>query len=133
MDKLQGAVHYRTLPREEKDLYRKEFLEISDPTGYIFAEKWLEDGYRKWASFKVGAGVKEDIKEWEETLAVKLQAAAITRIAEQRESFQALKWLADRGWAEKNDKRTKEAKKAAARAHEEVEADMERLGLKLVK
>ena len=133
MEKISGSYQFRCMTREQKDMYRKDFLEIADPTGFIFSEKWLEDGYRKWTTFIHSIGVKEEVKEWQETLAIKLQATAITQIASQRDSFQALKWLADRGWVEKADKRTKEAKKAAARANEEVEADMERLGLKLVK
>jgi len=133
MEKIQGSYQFRCFTRELKDKYRKDFLEIADPTGFIFAEKWLEDGYRKWTTFINSIGVKEEIKEWQETLAIKLQATAITQIATQRDSFQALKWLADRGWVEKADKRTKEAKKAAVKANEEIEADMERLGLKLVK
>jgi len=133
VEKITGSYQFRCMTREQKDIYRKDFLEIADPTGFIFAEKWLEDGYRKWTSFIHSIGVKEEIKEWQETLAIKLQATAITQIATQRDSFQALKWLADRGWVEKSDKRTKEAKKAAAKADEAVEADMERLGLKLVK
>ncbi len=132
-EKIAGSYHFRGMSREQRDIYRKDFLEIADPTGFIFAEKWLEDGYRKWTTFIHSVGVREEVKEWQETLAVKLQAAAITQIATQRDSFQALKWLADRGWVEKSDKRTKEAKKASAKAHEEVQADMERLGLKLVK
>lgn len=132
-NKINGSHHFKMCNREQKDFWRSEFLKSNDPTGYTFAEKWLEDGYRKWKSFIVSWGVKEELKEWQDTLSIKLQAAAITQIAEQRESFQALKWLADRGWVERDDKRTKEAKKAAAKAHEEVAADMERLGLKLVK
>lgn len=132
-NKINGSHHFKMCSREQKDFWRSEFLRTNDPTGYTFAERWLEDGYRKWKTFIVSWGVKEELKEWQDTLSTKLQAAAITQIAEQRESFQALKWLADRGWVEKDDKRTRESKKAAAKAHEEVAADMERLGLKLVK
>lgn len=131
-NKIIGSHHFKICNREQKDFWRSEFLKYNDPTGYLFSEKWLEDGYRKWTTFVNSYGVKEEVKEWMNTLSVKLQASAITQIAEQRESFQALKWLADRGWVEKEDKRTKESKKAAAKAHEEVAADMERLGLKLV-
>lgn len=133
VEKITGSYQFRCMTREQKDIYRKDFIELADPTGFIFAEKWLEDGYRKWTTFIHSTGVKEEIKEWQETLAIKLQSMAITQIAIQRDSFQSLKWLADRGWVEKSDKRTKEAKKAATKAHDEIEADMERLGLKLVK
>lgn len=132
-NKINGSHHFKMCSREQKDFWRSEFLKTNDPTGYTFAERWLEDGYRKWKTFIVSWGVKEELKEWQDTLSVKLQAAAITQIAEQRESFQALKWLADRGWVERQDKRTKEAKKLAEKAHDEIAEDMARLGLKIVK
>lgn len=132
-NKINGSHHFKMCSREQKDFWRSEFLKTNDPTGYTFSERWLEDGYRKWKSFIVSWGVKEELKEWQDTLSVKLQAAAITQIAEQRESFQALKWLADRGWVERQDKRTKEAKKLAEKAHDEIAEDMARLGLKVVK
>lgn len=133
MDKIQGAGDFRTFSREKKDLYRKEFLDSNDPTGYIFAEQWVEDGYRKWSDFQNAFGVKAEINEWKKTLEMKLQSHAILSIAEQRySSFQAAKWLADRGWQEKEDKRTKEHKKRVAEVNDHVAADMARLGLKVV-
>jgi hypothetical protein len=131
--KIKGIGDYRTAPRIQKDFWREKFLEAGEPTGYVFSEAWLEGGFREWNGFRSGYGVKNDLKEWHDTLAVKLQAQGILNIAKQRESFQASKWLADQGWLEKMDKRTKEAKKNAERAHEEIQNDMARLGLKLVK
>jgi len=131
--KIIGSKHFNDLTRAQKDFFREKFLEFKDPTGYFFAEAWLNDGYRKWPSFIKSYGTVAEIKEWQETLSVRLQAEGILKIASQKDSFQAAKWLADKGWAEKHDKRTKEAKKQAERAHEEVQEDMARLGLKLVK
>ena len=131
--KIIGAHHFRTCNRDQKDFWRTRFLESNDPTGYVFAEAWIEDGYRKWREFVGAHGVKNEIQEWMDTLAVKLIASGILNIAVQRESFQASKWLADRGWMEKEDKRTKESKKKAEKAHEEIQEDMERLDLRLVK
>lgn len=131
--KIIGAHHFRTCNRDQKDFWRTHFIESNDPTGYIFAETWIEDGYRKWKTFVSSHGVKAEIQEWLDTLAVKLIAQGILNIATQRESFQASKWLADKGWMEKEDKRTKEAKNKTEKAHEEIQEDMARLGLKLVK
>ena len=131
--KITGAYQFRTCNRDQKDFWRERFIETNDPTGYIFAETWIEDGFRKWKEFINAHGVKAEIQEWQDTLATKLIAKGILNIATQRDSFQASKWLADRGWLEKEDKRTKEAKKKAEKAHDEIQEDMERLGLRLVK
>ena len=130
--KILGSSEFRLFTREQKDFYRTKFLESNDPTGYIFAEQWIKDGYRKWVEMQNAFGVKSEFNEWRNTLEMKLQAQGIINIAQQRDSFQASKWLADRGWAEKQDKRTKEYKKRAQETHDHVKADMERLGLKVV-
>jgi len=133
MDKIQSAGEFRTFTREKKDFYRNAYLQSNDPTGYIFAEEWVEDGFRKWSTLQNSFGVKGEVDEWKKTLEMKLQSQAILSIAEQRTtSFQAAKWLADRGWQEREDKRTKEAKKRASEVHDHVAADMARLGLKVV-
>lgn len=131
--KITTAVDFRTSTREQRDVWRAQFMEVSDPTGYTFAEKCVEGGYRKWAVIVKSWGCKEEIAEWNESLAVKLQAEGILRIATQRDSFQAGKWLADRGWVQDSGKQAKRSKKLAERAHEEVQEDMNRLGLSLVK
>lgn len=131
-DKIVGSVEFRTYTREKKDFYRKKFLDSNDPTGFLFAEQWVEDGYRKWITMQNSFGVKEEFKEWKDTLNIKLQAQGIIDIAAQRDSFQAAKWLADKGWVEKEDKRTKEYKKRNSEMSDHIKADMERLGLKIV-
>ena len=131
--KIRHQKDYRQAPRIQKDFWREKFLEAGEPTGYVFSEAWLEGGYRNWRTFSGGFGVRDDLKEWHDTLSVKLMAMGILNIAKQRESFQASKWLADKGWMEKQDKRTKEAKKLQEKANEEVVEDMKRMGLSLVK
>lgn len=131
--KITSARDFRLCNRAQKDFWRKKFLEANDPTGFVFSEEWLEDGYRHWKNFRKAYEAKSEIQEWESTLDIQLQAKAIRAIAEQKDSFQANKWLADRGWIEKEDNRTKQAKKAADKVASEVADDMARLGLKLVK
>jgi len=128
-DKITKAADFRTGSREWKDQFRNLFIEIGDPTGYVFAEQYVEGGYRSWKKIANSFDAKSEIGEWMETLSVRLQAEAILNIAKNRESFQANKWLADRGWDEKEDKRTKEAKKRAAEVDQFIKNDMERLGL----
>lgn len=131
--RITDAKSFRLCRREQKDFWRSKYLESSDPTGYVFSEEWVAGGYRQWKNFRRTYEARNEIAEWEETLAVKLQAEGIKEIAKQKDSFQANKWLADRGWVAKEDGRTKQAKKAAERVATEVQADMERLGLKIVK
>jgi hypothetical protein len=135
--KIKGVGDFKTAARIQKDFWRERFLELNDPTGYNFSEAWLEGGYRCWDAFQKGYGAAQEVKEWKDTLAIKMQAESIISIAKQRDSFQALKWLADRGWEEKMDKRTKEAKKKAEaveeRTNRELQEDMARLGLRRVK
>ena len=132
-EKITGSAEFRSFTRDKKDFYRAEYLSYDDPSGYIFAEAWVEDGYRKWVEMQNAFGVKDEFKEWKNTLEMKLQAQGIINIARQKDtSFQAAKWLADRGWAEKSDKRTKEHKKRTQEAVDHIKEDMERLGLKVV-
>lgn len=131
--KLSGSHEFRTMTREAKDFYRAEYLSMDDPSGYFFAETWIEDGFRKWVDMQNAYGVKDELKEWKNTLEMKLQAQGILNIARQKDtSFQAAKWLADRGWSEKGDKRTKEHKKKTQETLDHIKEDMERLGLKVV-
>lgn len=127
--KITKASDFRVSNREWKDHFRSLFIEMGDPTGYIFAEQYVEGGYRTWKKIVNSFDAKIEVGEWIETLSVRLQAEAILNIAKNRESFQANKWLADRGWDEKEDKRTKEAKKRAAEVDHFIRGDMERLGL----
>lgn len=131
--KITGSHHFRSCNREQKDFWRSKFLELKDPTGYFFAQEYLEDGYRRWKSFTESHGVKQELREWMETLEVQLQAEAIVNIAKQKDSFQASRWLAEKGWTQKDDKRTKESKKKAEKVSEEIAEDMARLGFRVVK
>ena len=133
MDKIQHALEFRSFNRATKDAYRELFIASNDPSGYTFAEEWVEDGYRKWKSMTTSYGVKEEVAEWKETLEIKLQAQAVVNIAKQRDNFQSLKWLADKGWSEKQDMRTKVARKKKEELDDHIAGDMARLGLVSVK
>lgn len=130
--KIKGTFHFKSASRSQKDFWREKFLSSMDPTGYTFAEEWVEDGYRKWESLLNGYGCKDELKEWGKTLQVKMQAMGLRNLAEQKDSFQAAKFLASKGWLETEDKRTKEARKMTEKANEEIREDMARLGLRLV-
>lgn len=119
-------------PVDEIAFYRQKFIESEDPSWYSFAEEWVEGGYPVFKSFLKAKMAQKLIKEWEEILAIRLQSKGYLAIAKQRESFQASKWLADRGWMDQGQKQTKAAKKAAEKVQDEIQDDMKRLGLRLV-
>lgn len=130
--KILGTFHFKSASRPQKDFWREKFLSMSDPTGYTFAEECVQDGYRKWPALIKGYGCKAEFEEWHRTLQVKMQAKGIRDMALQKDSFQAAKWLASKGWMEVEDKRTKEARKMTEKANSEIQEDMARLGLRLV-
>jgi hypothetical protein len=131
--KLSDTPSFRSAGKAQRDFWREQFIAMRDPTGYAFAEKWCEGGYRQYLSLASSFVASKDLAEWKDALEVSLQSEGILRIAQQKDSFQAGKWLADRGWAEQKDKRSKAAKRATEKAHSDVQDDMHRLGLSLVK
>lgn len=130
--KIVGTFHFKSQTRPQKDFWRERFLESMDPTGYTFAEEYVQDGYRKWPDLIKGYGCKAEFDEWHRTLQVKMQAKGIRDLALQKDNFQAAKFLASKGWLETEDKRTKEARRMTEKANEEIKEDMARLGLRLV-
>ena len=89
---------------------RKAFIECADPTGVVFADKYL-GGYEHWLAVKASKGLEVTIASWEEELEARMRSEALIGIkAMALDSFQASKFLMDRGWAKKGAGRpTKEA------------------------
>ena len=98
---------YFTLDGEDKTYkgkvypsLKKLFIELRDPEGYIFANEYLFD-WRHWKRIKNNATLAPHIEEWEEELEMALRSDGIQTIidaAVNANSYQAGKWLADRGW-----------------------------------
>lgn len=132
--KIDGRRSIRDATREQRDIWRAAFIEENDVTGYFFAEKFVVDGIRGWKDILAckDKRVVSEINEWQEALAVKLQAMGIIALASSGKD-EANKWLAARGWIPKEDQRTKVARKQAEKIDKEVEKDLQRVGLHLVK
>jgi hypothetical protein len=79
---------------------KKLFLEASDPTEYTFATQHLL-GWRHWQRICANKLLLKHIEEWREELEVKLRSEAVRQAIAHAASgtFQAAKWVADRGWA----------------------------------
>jgi hypothetical protein len=78
---------------------KKRFLACSDPTEYEFAITHLL-GWKHWQRIVDNKVIRKHIDEWREELEVKLRSEGVRNaIAHAQDgTFQAAKWLADRGW-----------------------------------
>lgn len=80
---------------------KRLYIECEDPTEYIFATKYLL-GWQHWKRICRNKLLLTHIQEWREELEIKLRAqgvrAMIDMSASESGSFQAAKYLADKGW-----------------------------------
>lgn len=115
---------------------RRLYLSFEDVTEYEFANKYF-GGWNHWKRLQGNKRILREIEEWREELEIKIRSQAIRSIVDQtasdsQGSFQAAKWLADRGWDKakvgrpsKQDKEKED--KIADRVASEFEADVARL------
>ncbi len=102
------------------DEARRKFIELEDPTGVLFADKYL-GGYAHWKAVRASKGLCEDIEEWEEELEVRLRSKALIQIKNMSEvSFQASKLILDKGWDKKAGRPTKEAVEKEVRVQSKI-------------
>lgn len=112
---------------------KKLYLEMSDPTEYGFATKYLL-GYKHWKRMCENKLLLKHIEEWREELEMKLRSQAVRSMLQSAEqgNYQSAKWFADRGWANKGAGRPSKAeiereKKFQARVDNEYGSDVVRL------
>lgn len=112
---------------------KKLYLLMEDTTEYEFANKFFL-GWSHWQRICNNKVLRKYVDEWRVELDLKLRARAAKLMIEQADggSYQAVKWLADRGWdIKKSGRPTKEdvesEKKAMARAESEYSSDVLRL------
>lgn len=136
-----------TLKREDHTLNGKtyyslylRYLETNDPTEYKFAKEHL-GGWAHWKELSSCNWFQEYLEEWREELEVRIRSEALNRIVKEtktnsRESFQANKYLLDKGWSEKKSDRgrpkNEDIKKRVKEMAEEqynLNEDAQRLGL----
>jgi hypothetical protein len=81
------------------------YLEHSDPIEYSFAKKYLYD-WGHWKRLCANAKIRRHIDEWRKELELYLISEgvnALIDLALNDKSYQAAKYLADRGW-DKNER-----------------------------
>ncbi len=112
---------------------KKLYIQTADPTEYEFACTHLL-GWKHWKRILENKFLRKYVDEWREELEVKLRCQGIkaTIDAAGSGSFQAAKWLADRGWEQRGAGRpskeeVEREKKFQARASEDFSADVVRL------
>lgn len=112
---------------------KRLYLEMEDTTEYEFANKYFL-GWKHWQRICENKALKPHIAEWREELEMKLRARAIKQMMDlsAEGSYQAVKWLADRGWDTRGAGRPSKADKEhnsalAERVENEYGADIHRL------
>ena len=117
---------------------KRLYLECEDPTEYEFATQYLYS-WKHWQRLCENKTIRKYIDEWREELEYKLRSRAIKQAIKLGEegTFQAAKWVADRGWATRGAGRPSKAeveqeKRIQERITDEYQEDVERL-LKRVK
>ena len=78
------------------------FLDFKDVKEYGFAKEYLYS-WSHWKRLKANAIVGRKIAEWVEELELSLEAEGVMTMVDlaENESYQAAKFLADRGWDKK--------------------------------
>lgn len=92
---------------------KRLYIEMEDPTEYLFAEKYLY-GWEHWLLLKNNKALYEEIERWQEELEVRVRAKGVhTLINMADKNFNAAKWVADGQWTQKRGRPSK-----AEKAHE---------------
>lgn len=79
---------------------KRLYIDHADPVEYDFAVTHLA-GWKHWQRLCNNSIVGRHIEEWREELSLKLMSEGVqqlVQIATEKDSYQAAKWLADRGW-----------------------------------
>lgn len=114
---------------------KKLYLEMMDPTEYLFATKHLYD-WNQWQRITENVVLRRYVDEWRLELEYKLRAhgfrEVINQLHDEKGSFQAAKFLVDRGWDKRGAGRpSKEEKERLAaqdrRLMDDYGEDFERL------
>lgn len=112
---------------------KRLYLLIEDPTEYVFATQCLL-GWKHWLRICENKVIRKHIDEWRAELEYKLRSRGVREAIAQASggSFQAAKWLADRGWESRGAGRPSKAevdreKQIQANIADEYSADIHRL------
>lgn len=113
---------------------KKLYLAMEDVVEYDFANEHLL-GWQHWQRLNRNKALSKHFQEWREELELAIRSQAIRGIIDMTasdNSFQASKWLADRGWDKKAAGRPSKTEKIReermqARIEDEFKSDVVRL------
>lgn len=99
-DREREGLHYDSLYR----LY----MEMSDPTEYIFAQRYF-DGWVHWQMIANVSWFKDEVSEWRKELEIKIRAEALLAIIDKskssdRDALTAARYVLDGNWKHQNTK-----------------------------
>ena len=106
---------------------RRLYLEIADPTEYLFATATL-GSWDHWKKLCNSAIIREQIDKWREELEVKLRAESIQAIAHVAttagpKGTTAAKWIAAAGWRSGKGRPSKEDKEMERRVTSKLDSE----------
>lgn len=113
---------------------KRLYLQTEDPLEYDFASLYLLN-WNHWIRICNNKLFKKHVEEWREELELKIRSQAIRDIIDMtadEKSFQAAKWLADKGWDKRRAGRPskdeiEKEKRIQSSLHDEYGADVRRL------
>jgi len=118
------GVDGRTLPS-----IHNLYVATEDPSEYLFANKYF-DNWGHWQKIANSTSLKEYVTAMREELAVKLMARSLNSIKElatgdTRDSFQANKYLLEKGWASTTGRKGRPTKDSVKKEAELLLKDKE--------
>ena len=112
---------------------RRLYLEMADPTEYLFANEYLF-GWDHWNALKNNKALYAEIEKWQEELEVKIRAQGVhTMLSLNKDkNFNAAKWVADGSWHQKRGRPSKEEKEKERKLRERAMAEAEEDSARIV-
>lgn len=112
---------------------KRLYLEIADPTEYAFANACFT-GWTQWQRIVANKQMTKTVEAWRFELEVKIRSEGVKMAKSQsrKGSWQATKWLSDRGWDARGAGRpskdeVEHERKVQAAVSNEFEEDAQRL------
>jgi hypothetical protein len=100
---------------------KRLYLEMCDPTEYLFANKYLLD-WDQWQRICENVILRKHVDAWRAELDIKMRAEGVREMISLARSengnFQAAKFLADRGWDKRAAGRPSKEEKAKLAAQD---------------
>ena len=102
------------------------YMECDDPTEYTFATKYF-DSWKHWKMIRDTAWMKPVYLEMKEELELRIRSTAVVALREAasnaKDAVQVNKYLIEKGYSDKDDKRGRPSKEAIKREADKMTKD----------